>query len=101
MYFFLGESLMKVGRAAEALPYFERLVAEFEQSEHLQEARARIAQLKTTAANTGKAPDSRVISRTSTRAASRSQYSAASSRLCSTSLTRDRDDRADRRRRGD
>ena len=50
----MGESLMKLGNSPEALPYFERLVAEFEQSEHLQEARARIAQLKTTAANTGK-----------------------------------------------
>lgn len=54
VYFFMGESLMKLGNLPEALPYFERLVAEFEQSEHLQEARARIAQLKTTAANTGK-----------------------------------------------
>jgi outer membrane protein assembly factor BamD len=55
VYFFLGESLIKMGNGPEALPYFERLVAEFEQSEHLQEARARIAQLKTTAAaNTGK-----------------------------------------------
>jgi outer membrane protein assembly factor BamD len=54
VYFFLGESLIKMGNAPEALPYFERLVTEFEQSEHLEEARARIAQLKTTAANTGK-----------------------------------------------
>jgi outer membrane protein assembly factor BamD len=54
VYFFLGESLIKMGNAPEALPYFERLVTEFEQSEHLQEAHARIAQLKTTAAaNTG------------------------------------------------
>ena len=55
VYFYLGEALIKMGNAPEALPYFERLVTEFEQSEHLQEARARIAQLKTTAAaNTGK-----------------------------------------------
>ena len=35
VYFFLGESLIKMGNAPEALPYFERLVTEFEQSEHL------------------------------------------------------------------
>jgi outer membrane protein assembly factor BamD len=50
VYFFMGESLIKIGNGPEALPYFERLVAEFEQSEHLKEAQARIAQLKTTAA---------------------------------------------------
>ena len=50
VYFFLGESLIKMGNGPEALPYFERLVAEFEQSEHLKEAHARITQLKTTAA---------------------------------------------------
>ena len=44
-----------MGNAPEALPYFEMLVTEFEQSEHLEEARVRIAQLKTTTvANTGK-----------------------------------------------
>jgi hypothetical protein len=36
-------------RPAEALPYFEKIVAEFNQSEHLESARQRIAQLKTTA----------------------------------------------------
>ena len=50
VYFFLGESLIKMGNNPEALPYFERLVSEFEQSEYLQEARLRIEQLKTTAA---------------------------------------------------
>ena len=56
VYFFLGESLIKMGNNPEALPYFERLVSEFEQSEYLQEARARIEQLKTNAAaaNTAK-----------------------------------------------
>ena len=56
VYFFLGESLIKMGNNPEALPYFERLVSEFEQSEYLQEARLRIEQLKTTAAaaNTSK-----------------------------------------------
>ncbi len=50
VYFYLGESLIQLNRSAEALPYFERLVTEFEQSEHLKQARERITQLKTTAA---------------------------------------------------
>jgi outer membrane protein assembly factor BamD len=50
VYFYLGESLVRMQRPAEALPYFEKLVTEFDQSEHLQEARERITQLKTTAA---------------------------------------------------
>lgn len=45
-YFYLGESLIKVNRPAEALPYFERLVKEFEQSEYLEPAKKRIAELK-------------------------------------------------------
>ena len=46
VYFYLAESLIKVKREAEALPYFEKLVAEFNQSEHLVEARKRIVELK-------------------------------------------------------
>lgn len=54
-YFYLGESLMKAGRPAEALPIFERLVAEFQQSEHLEESHKRIEALKATiAANDAK-----------------------------------------------
>jgi outer membrane protein assembly factor BamD len=49
VYFYLGESLIKSNRPAEALPYFEKLIAEFEQSEHLEEARKRITGLKTQA----------------------------------------------------
>lgn len=45
-YFYLAESLLKLRRNAEALPYFERIVVEFEQSEYLDEARERIAELK-------------------------------------------------------
>ena len=45
-YFYLGESLVKNNRQAEALPYYERLVAEFEQSEHMDDAQRRIAELK-------------------------------------------------------
>lgn len=46
VYFYLGEALIKLQRDAEALPYFERLVEEFEQSEFLPEARKRIGELK-------------------------------------------------------
>jgi len=52
-YFFLGESLVKLRREAEALPYYEKLVSEFEQSEYLAEAQKRITDLK--AAQTAKA----------------------------------------------
>ena len=46
VYFYLAESLINTKRPAEALPYFERLLEEFEQSELLDEARKRVAQLK-------------------------------------------------------
>ena len=46
VYFYLGESLVKANRPAEALPYFERLVKEFEQSEFLVQATKRVAELK-------------------------------------------------------
>jgi outer membrane protein assembly factor BamD len=49
VYFYLGESLIKVNRQAEALPYFEKLIDEFRESEHLEEARKRIDGLKTQA----------------------------------------------------
>jgi outer membrane protein assembly factor BamD len=49
VYFYLAESLIKDNKQAEALPYLERLVAEFEQSEHLQDAHKRIAELKANA----------------------------------------------------
>jgi outer membrane protein assembly factor BamD len=50
VYFYLAESLARDTRVAEALPYFERLVNEFEQSEHLAVAQKRIAELKATLA---------------------------------------------------
>lgn len=48
VYFHLAESLLlsdKDGKA-EALPYYERLVSEFEQSEYLDRSKARVAELK-------------------------------------------------------
>lgn len=46
VYYYLGETLVRSGMPAEALVYFERLVAEFEKSEHLLDAQKRIAELK-------------------------------------------------------
>lgn len=46
LYFHLAEALRLTDKKAEALPYYERLLQEFEQSEHLEEARKRIAELK-------------------------------------------------------
>ena len=49
VYFYLAESLVNAKRQAEALPYYEKLVQEFEQSEYLPGAQKRIAELKTQA----------------------------------------------------
>jgi len=46
VYFFLGESLVKEGQKAEALPYYARLLEEFQQSEYLEEAKRRMDELK-------------------------------------------------------
>ena len=49
VYFYLADSLLKLKKetgAAEALPYLEKLVQEFEQSEYLEEAHKRINELK-------------------------------------------------------
>jgi outer membrane protein assembly factor BamD len=46
VYFYLGESLIKLKREAEALPYFEKLLAEFEKSEHIEDAKQRVDELK-------------------------------------------------------
>jgi outer membrane protein assembly factor BamD len=50
VYFHLAESYLKIKREAEALPYYERLVEEFQQSEHIEDARKRIAEVKATLA---------------------------------------------------
>ena len=50
VYFHLGEAFLKNKREAEALPYYERIVGEFEQSEYLEEAKKRIAEVKATMA---------------------------------------------------
>jgi outer membrane protein assembly factor BamD len=50
VYYYLAESYVKVGRPAEALPYFDRLVKEFEQSEYLEPAKKRVEELKSSLA---------------------------------------------------
>jgi outer membrane protein assembly factor BamD len=47
VFYHLAESLARTSKEAEALPYFERLVQEFESSEYLPLAQKRIAELKT------------------------------------------------------
>ncbi len=45
VYFYLAESLLKADKKAEALPYYDRLVKEFERSEYLVEAHRRLETL--------------------------------------------------------
>ena len=46
VYFYLAESFIKLKREAEALPLYEKLLQEFEQSEFLSEAQKRVTELK-------------------------------------------------------
>ena len=46
VYFHLAEILVRTDKKAEALPYYERLLSEFEQSEYLEDTRRRVAELK-------------------------------------------------------
>jgi TolA-binding protein len=46
VYFHLAESLYRENKKPEALPYFERLIKEFEKSEYLEATQKRIAELK-------------------------------------------------------
>jgi outer membrane protein assembly factor BamD len=52
-YYYLGESLMKVNRGAEALPLYEKLVTEFERSDYLDDAKKRIEEIKSAQAAPG------------------------------------------------
>jgi len=47
VYYYLADALVKSKLEAEALPYLEKLIAEFEQSEYLAEAQKRANELKT------------------------------------------------------
>jgi outer membrane protein assembly factor BamD len=62
VYFHMAEALEKVQRPAEALPYYERLIKEFEQSEYLEEARARAEAIKASMARkTGSVSNDAVV----------------------------------------
>jgi outer membrane protein assembly factor BamD len=51
VYFYLADALVKMRKEAEALPYLEKLVQEFEKSEHLVLAQKMITDLKAQAQN--------------------------------------------------
>jgi outer membrane protein assembly factor BamD len=46
VYFQLAECLLKMGAAAEALPWYERLTIEFKESEYMERTRKRITEIK-------------------------------------------------------
>lgn len=46
VYFQMAECLLKMGNPAEALPWYERLTAEFQESEYLERAKKRAEELK-------------------------------------------------------
>jgi outer membrane assembly lipoprotein YfiO len=46
VYFYLAQALIRMNRPAEALPYLDRLIVEFESSEYLEEARKLAETLK-------------------------------------------------------
>jgi outer membrane protein assembly factor BamD len=45
VYYYLGESLVRIKQDAAALPYFAKLVDEFQKSDHLEDAKKRVAEL--------------------------------------------------------
>jgi outer membrane protein assembly factor BamD len=47
VYFHKAECLYREDKKAEALPYYERLIKEFEKSEYMAAAQKRVAELKT------------------------------------------------------
>jgi outer membrane protein assembly factor BamD len=46
VYFYLADALVKTKQEAEALPYLEKLVQEYERSQYLEEAQRQITTLK-------------------------------------------------------
>jgi hypothetical protein len=46
LYFHLAETLEKSNKKPEALPYYERLLKEYEKSEYLEEATRRVDRLR-------------------------------------------------------
>jgi len=47
VYFYLAESLARTDKKAEAIPYFERVLTEFDSSERMEDAKKRLEELKT------------------------------------------------------
>ncbi len=58
VYYYMGETLIRMNREAEALPFFEKLVGEFVESRHLNDARERITRLKSQLAARAPQPSS-------------------------------------------
>lgn len=56
VYFYMGETLMRLQRPVEALPFYQKLVGEFAVSRHLEDATVRIAELKAELAARATAP---------------------------------------------
>jgi len=54
VYYYLAQSLLKANRPAEALPYLDRLIVEFEQSEYLADAQKLATTLKAEMSKKGK-----------------------------------------------
>jgi outer membrane protein assembly factor BamD len=54
VYFYMGECYVKAGQPAQALPYFDRLLKEFEESQYLPEAQKRVDTIKADMANQAK-----------------------------------------------
>jgi outer membrane protein assembly factor BamD len=46
VYYYIAQTLLRIERPFEALPYLERLIEEFEQSEHLETARRQAADIR-------------------------------------------------------
>jgi outer membrane protein assembly factor BamD len=54
VYFYLAQVFLKAGRPAEALPYLDKLVSEFDKSEYLGTAHKQMAEIKGGLAKSGK-----------------------------------------------
>jgi outer membrane protein assembly factor BamD len=54
VYYHLAQIYLKVNRPAEAMPYLDKLIAEFDKSEYLADAQKQLAELKSSAAKPAK-----------------------------------------------
>ncbi len=54
VYYHLAQVYVKVNRPAEAIPYLDKLIAEFDKSEYLADAQKQLAELKSGAAKSAK-----------------------------------------------